>query len=118
VRYVCSTNEDSTVIAGERLEDLEAALDCMQFDAEELGGVTLTGTLPEDLSRCLERALLTIEAQTVADGHDPSDNGEWHPMRQLLLRIGQGLNGRTVGGHHRNHARSAFVLWTRGARLG
>ncbi len=86
-------NEDTIVVAGERIEDLEAALDCMQFNAEEFGGVTLTGTLPEDLSRCLERALLTIEAETVADGHDPFDDGQWHPMRQLLLRIGRAING-------------------------
>jgi hypothetical protein len=90
-------NEDTIVIAGERLEDLEAALDCMQFDAEEFGGVTLTGTLPEDLSRSLERALLTIEAETVAEGHDPFDDGEWHPMRQLLLRIGRAINASNHG---------------------
>jgi len=77
----------TSTIAGERLADLEAALDCMAFEEEPCGCISVAGTLPENLSRCLDRALVIIEAETIAHGHDPSCEPEWNPMRQLIRRI-------------------------------
>ncbi|MCL1593315.1 MAG: hypothetical protein M3132_03050 [Actinomycetia bacterium] len=86
-------NTDQPLIAGERLTDLEAALDYMCFTVDDRGEITMTGAVPEYLSRCLERALVTIENETPAHGNETFGSAEWHPMRQLLLRIGRVVNG-------------------------
>ncbi len=79
----------TTTVAGERLTDLEAALDAMEFEEEPCGCISIAGRLPERLSRCLDRALIVIEAETIAHGYDPSCEPEWNPMRQLIERIGE-----------------------------
>ncbi|NHZ71326.1 MAG: hypothetical protein GWP18_06755 [Proteobacteria bacterium] len=86
-------NTNQPLIAGERLEDLEAALDYMCFTVDDRGEITMTGAVPEHLSRCLERALITIENETSTQGHGTCGSAAWHPMRQLLLRIGRVVNG-------------------------
>ena len=80
-------NRKTITVAGERLSDLEAALDCMEFEVEPCGCISVAGTLPENLSGCLDRALIVIEAETIAHGHDPCREPEWNPMRQLVQRI-------------------------------
>ncbi|MCL1597781.1 MAG: hypothetical protein M3094_01255 [Actinomycetia bacterium] len=80
--------KDVTTIAGERLVDLEAALDHMEFEEEPCGCISIAGRLPQNLSDYLDRALIVIEAETIAHGHDPCFEPEWNPMRQLIERVG------------------------------
>jgi len=82
-------NKNTTTVAGESLEDLEAALDCFDMTFEECGCVNMSGTLPGHLSKVLERALKTIEAEIAEDEDDVGlDDEVTDPMRQLFLRIG------------------------------
>lgn len=80
-------------VAGERLDDLEAALDCYDIAFEECGCVTMTGSPPPELRHVLERALKTIESEVVAT-HPESrlDDAELQPMRLLFLCIGAAYN--------------------------
>jgi len=82
-------NKNTITIAGESLEDLEAALNHFDIEFEACGRVNMTGALPPHLCQILERALKTIEAE-IAECHDGVSlaDGEMHPMRQLFLRIG------------------------------
>jgi hypothetical protein len=86
-------NKKTITVAGERLEDLEAALDHFDIEFEECGCVNMSGSLPEYLSQCLARALRTIEAEMSESADDHSfDAPEWNPMRELFLRIGIEIN--------------------------
>lgn len=82
-------SKKTITVAGEILEDLEAALDCFDIMFQECGCVDMAGTLPPDLSQVLERALKTVEAE-VAEANPESwlDDAELQAMRQLFLRIG------------------------------
>jgi len=79
-----------TVVAGERLEDIETALDLFETKIDECGCRVMTATLPQRLSQCLTRALKTIEAQMAA-GMDSATFEERHidPMKELFRRIGE-----------------------------
>lgn len=82
-------NNNTITVAGESLEDLEAALGYFDIEIEESGRVNMSGALPPHLSEILERALKTIEAEIAERYPDASfDDGELYPMRQLFLRIG------------------------------
>jgi hypothetical protein len=85
---------DNTIIAGERIEDLEAALAHLEFEAEECGcvNVKVNGTIPRNLERCLMRALNAIEAELEEQGLCACDDENYQPMRQLFLRIGAARN--------------------------
>ena len=86
-------NKKTTTVAGERLEDLEAALDHFDIEFEECGCVNMSGALPEYLSQCLARALRTIEAEmSESEDDDSLDDWERNPMRELFLRIGIEIN--------------------------
>jgi len=87
-------NRDAITIAGERFTDLEAALDRMEFAVETNGYVTMRGSLPRHLSRCLGRALIVIEAESIANGRDPCREREWDPVRRLLGQMGEARNAR------------------------
>ncbi len=81
--------KNTTTVAGENLEDLEAALDCFDITFEECGCVSMSGNLPEHLSKVLERALKTIEAEIAGCEDDADlDDEVTDPMWQLFLRIG------------------------------
>ncbi len=79
-----------TFIAGERLEDLEAALDLFELAMDEGGCLVMTATLPDRLSKCLNRALKTIAAQ-MASGMDVAtfEERSLDPMSELFTRIGE-----------------------------
>jgi len=82
---------DRTItIAGEHLEDLEAALDLFELAIDTCGCLVMTATLPEDLSKCLNRALKTIEAELAA-GMDSSsfEARASDPMNELFIRIAE-----------------------------
>jgi len=82
-------NEKTINVAGESLQELEAALDCYDITFEECGCVNMSGTLPPHLGQVLKRALNTIEAQVAADNPDTwREDAELQPIRQLFLRIG------------------------------
>jgi len=87
-------NREAITIAGERFVDLDAALDRVEVLVEASGYVTLRGYLPEDHRRCLERALIVIEAEFLAHGHDPCREREWDPVRRLIAMMGEAKNGR------------------------
>ena len=78
-----------TFIAGERLEDLEAALDLFELAVDQGGCLVMTATLPDRLSKCLNRALKTIVAEMAA-GMDVAtfDERNLDPMSELFTRIG------------------------------
>lgn len=81
-------SKNTITIAGETLEELEAALDCYDITFEECGCVNMSGRLPEHLSQVLARALRTVEAEiSESDGLSIGDWGA-DPMRQLFMRIG------------------------------
>lgn len=80
---------NTITVAGERLEDLEAALDHFDITFQECGCVNMSGSLPEHLSQILDRALKTIEAEiTDHDNGVHLDDEVTDPMRHLFLRIG------------------------------
>jgi len=82
-------SKTTITVAGEPLEDLEAALDCFDIEMDRDGRVTMTGALPPYLGIVLERALATIEAEITTSHPGVSlDDGEMYPMQQLFLRIG------------------------------
>jgi len=82
-------NRKTITVAGESLEELEAALDCYDITFEECGCVTMRGSVPADLRRVLERALKAIEAEVAAaNPRTYLDDAGLQPMRQLFLRIG------------------------------
>ena len=81
-------SRSTITVAGERLDDLEAALDHFDITIDTNGSVTMTGALPPHLSLILERALATIESEiTLSHPGVRLDDGEMYPMRQLFLRI-------------------------------
>jgi len=81
--------KNTITVAGESLQDLEAALDHFDITFEECGCVSMSGSLPEHLSQALERALKTIEAEiTEYDDEVYLDDEVTDPVRQLFLRIG------------------------------
>lgn len=81
---------NNTTIAGERLEDLEAALDLFELAIDDCGCLVMTATLPSHLSQCLNRALKTIEAE-MASGIDSStfEERSSNPMSELLVRMAE-----------------------------
>lgn len=85
---------DRTMIAGERLEDIEAALDLFELSIDDGGCLVMTATLPQRLSQCLNRALKTIAAEMSA-GMDAATFEERHldPMSELFARIGGARTG-------------------------
>jgi hypothetical protein len=87
--------QNSIIVAGERLQDLEAALDLFTLEIEECGCLVMTAVLPRHLSQCLDRALKTIAAQMAA-GLDPDvfEGGHIDPMKELFRRIGDIESGQ------------------------
>ena len=87
--------DKTTTIAGERLEDIEAALDLFELAIDDCGCLVMTATLPPYLSQCLNRALKTIAAE-MAEGIDSATFEERSPdpMSELFLRIGQARTGK------------------------
>lgn len=81
------------IIAGERLTDLEAALDHLDFIEDEHGCLGLAGSLPDHLYGSLTRALKTVEAELDEIGLCLCVGEEWRPLRQLLRRMGDAYNG-------------------------
>jgi hypothetical protein len=81
---------DKTIIAGERLEDIEAALDLFELAIDDCGCLVMTAALPQRLSQCLNRALKTIEAE-MAEGIDSStfDERDYNAMGELIVRIAE-----------------------------
>ena len=82
---------DKTItIAGEHLEDIEAALDLFELAIDDCGCLVMTAALPQRLSQSLNRALKTIAAEMAA-GTDSATFEERHfdPMAELLTRIGE-----------------------------
>lgn len=86
-------NREAITIAGERFVDLDAALDRVEVVVEASGYVTLHGYLPDHHRRCLERALIVIEAEFLAHGHDPGRERVWDPVRRLIAMMGKAKNG-------------------------
>ncbi|GMQ99158.1 MAG: hypothetical protein BMS9Abin17_1724 [Acidimicrobiia bacterium] len=88
-RYVVYMNKNSITVAGENLEDIEAALDGYDITFQECGCVNLSGSLPPGLSVVLQRALKTIEAEVATNNPYTwlQDAGQ-QTIRQLFLRIG------------------------------
>ena len=86
--------DNTTTIAGERLEDIEAALDLFELAIDDCGCLVMTAKLPPHLSQCLNRALKTISAE-MAEGIDSATVQERHfdPMNELFVRIGQARTG-------------------------
>ena len=79
-----------TFIAGEWLEDLEAALDLFELALDERGCLVMTATLPDRLSKCLNRALKAIAAQMAADMDIAAlEERNLDPMSELFNRIGE-----------------------------
>ncbi len=82
-------NENATIVAGERLADLEAAFDCLTISTLECGCLGLGGNIPHHLHQSLERALKAVEAEIAErDDYDDLNDEETDAVRQLLLRIG------------------------------
>lgn len=81
-------------IAGERIENLEAALTYLAFEAEECGCIntTVDPRIPKTLQQCLSRALRTIHAELEDQGLCACDDENYQPLRQLFLRIGEVRN--------------------------
>jgi len=84
----------TTIIAGERIEDLEAALDFLEFEADECGCVHARGPIPDDLHRCLMRALTTLEAELDEQGLCACIDEKYQPIQQLFMRIGAVRNAQ------------------------
>jgi hypothetical protein len=86
---------NTIIVAGERLQDLQAALDMFTLEIDSRGCVVMTAVLPHDLSQCLNRALKTIEAQ-MAEGLDCDTFEERrpNPMDELFRRIGDIESGQ------------------------
>lgn len=82
--------DKTTTIAGERLKDVEAALDLFELAIDDCGCLVMTATLPPYLSQCLNRALKTITAEMAA-GIDSATFEERspNPMSELLVRIAE-----------------------------
>ena len=83
--------EDKTItIAGERLEDIEAALDLFELAIDDCGCLVMTATLPPHLSQCLNRALKTITAEMAAGINSATfEERSLNPMSELLVRIAE-----------------------------
>jgi len=82
-------NKNSITVAGESLEDIEAALDCYNITFQECGCVNMSGSLPPELSVVLKRDLKTIEAEVAADNpYTWLQDAELQTIRQLFLHIG------------------------------
>jgi hypothetical protein len=82
------------MVAGERLEELQAALDLFEFAIDDCGNPVMTALLPPHLSQCLTRALKTIAAQMAAGiDSDTFFDRRPDPIQELLRRIGQAESG-------------------------
>jgi len=86
---------DTTIIVGERIEDLEAAISCLTFEADDCGCVHARGPIPENLQQCLTRALKTLDAELEEQGLCACIDEKYQPIQQLLLRIGAVRDGVT-----------------------
>jgi hypothetical protein len=83
-------NNKTIYVAGEPLEDLRRALDGLQICDLPCGCLGFSGTLPRELSRSLERALKTIDAQICERADEELlDNEKMDSVRELLLRVGR-----------------------------
>ncbi|MEN8237659.1 MAG: hypothetical protein ABFR53_00520 [Actinomycetota bacterium] len=85
-------HDNNIFIAGERLGDLEAALEFLVFEAEECGCINVSGSIPGHLQPVLMRALKTIEAELEEQGLCACEDDNYQPMRQLFMRIGAARN--------------------------
>lgn len=86
-------HHETTIIAGERLHDLEHALAHLTFVTDQCGCLGLIGDIPEHLALCLSRALKSIEAELDEQGLCLCVGEEWRPLRQLLIRMGRPYTG-------------------------
>lgn len=87
---------DKTItIAGELIEDIEAALELFELAFDDCGCLVMTAKLPPRLSQCLNRALKTIMAE-MAVGMDSAtfDDRHFDPMNELFVRIGETRAGQ------------------------
>ena len=84
-------NPEHTTIAGERIEDLEAALDYLTFEAEDCGCINahVDHAIPTELQRCLSRALKAIDAELEEQGLCACIDEKYQPLGQLMVRIGE-----------------------------
>lgn len=88
-RYVREMNNRAVIVAGERAVDIEDAFDRLRISVLPCGCLGLSGTLPNELSKSLERALKTIDAEIAERAeHEALDNAAMDSVRELLLRIG------------------------------
>ena len=76
-----------TTIAGEPLDVLEAALECFELQIEPCGCISMTGTLPEDLSDAMRRALVGIEVEMFEHGVFPYSGPGTDPFDELWDRV-------------------------------
>lgn len=83
-------NIHTTFVAGERLTNLEDALDGLTVSDLPCGCLGFSGTIEKWLSQSLERALKTIDAEIAerAEG-EMLDVDAMDSVRELLLRVGR-----------------------------
>ena len=81
-RYVRGMNNRAVIVAGERAVDIEDAFDRLRISVLPCGCLGLSGTLPNELSKSLERALKTNDAECAqrAEPH-ALDNAAKTPVR-------------------------------------
>lgn len=87
--YVDPVNIHTTFVAGERLTNLEDALDGLTVSDLPCGCLGFSGTIEKWLSQSLERALKTIDAELAERAETQElDNESMDSVRELLVRLG------------------------------
>lgn len=76
-----------TTIAGEPLDLLEEAFELFELEVEPCGCISMTGTLPEDLSDAMRRALVEIEVEMFENGVFPYSGPGTDPFDELWDRV-------------------------------
>jgi hypothetical protein len=82
---------DKTItVAGESLEDIEAALDLFELAIDDHGRLVMTAALPQRLSQSLNRAIKTITAEMTSGRRASTFNERSHnPVDELFTRVAE-----------------------------